>query len=251
MKNFITLFTFILLSFYLSAQYQITKISGSSYSGSFISGQNSTIYLCNESGVTFYSNLPSSEKVGNKSYSNTWQTSSDGKSWFSWSSQPVSSSDRYFRACLSYQKSSTDILYPTAWVKVIHSKVTYVSPPVTLEASEITNTSFTANWVNSTTEDNTGGGLCIKHSLGYTSEETTDFSAASSAGKVKWIDVSGLTSYTVSNLTKGTKYYWRVIAQTYNKNTNNYNYTDNTYNWYCGVQTYNSNGIMITETGGA
>lgn len=215
-------------------QYKITGITAGSYSGNFSSTANSTLYLCNGNSLSLSTDVPSQVIINDKTYDRKWQTSSDGSSWFTWSSFPSLTSDTYIRCCNSYNSSSSDIINTTYWLRLIHSTVTSVAAPVASPASAITTTGFTANWTNSTTVDNTGGGLAIKHILGYSL--VSDMSSG-----VTWTDVSGLTTKAITGLQSGKTYYWRILAQTYNKNTNNGDV-------YCGVQAYNSNSIQSTNT---
>ena len=113
---------------------------------------------------------------------------------------------------------------------VIHSNITTVAAPISGATTNSSSTSFTANWTPSTTIDNTGGGLTIKHFLGYSTDPT--FSTA-----VTWVDVSGQTSYTVTHPNDGLTYYWKILAQSYNTNTNNKVPGTESYDWFCGGQT--------------
>ena len=220
-------------------QYYITSISGSAYSGTFNSTANSTIYLCNGAGVTLTTDVPSEASGTSGNYLLAWQTSSDTLSWITNASQPANTSDTYIRTCDSYLSSNTDIINTTPWVQIIHSNITLVAAPIAGTTTNVTSTSFTANWTPSTTVDNTGGGLTIKQFLGYSTDPTM------STG-VTWVDVSGLSTYNVTGLTNAQNYYWSVLAQSYNTNTNEANPATNNNNWSCGVRS--STNIVTVNT---
>lgn len=207
-------------------KYIITTIGGAPYSGAFNGNVNSTIYLCNGAGVQLYTNLPDTV-VGGVNYPVRWQTSPDGVSnWFTWASYPSTNSvDRYIRACQSrLGSSSTDIYNPTPWVHIVHSPLTTIEPPTNCTyIYKEGDTFFTVSWTPSVTVDNTGGGLTVKHFLCYATQSNFSDQIC--------IDVSGLTTYTVTGITPGVTYYWRLYAQTYNVGTNDGD-------WFCGVQPY-------------
>ena len=216
--------------------YHITDAGSTSYSGNFNPNANSTIYICNGAGATLSTDVPLNTTYNSKSYSQKWQTSPDGvNNWFTNSSYPYPWTDTYIRSCDSYLgMSSSDIINVTPWVHIVHSTVSSVQAPTNCSYSAgftSNSSSFTANWTPSVTTDNTGGGLTVKHKLGYSLDPTL------SSG-VTWVDVSGLTTYTITGITPGKTYYWEILAQTYNTNTNSYDTYENNYDWFCGAQTY-------------
>lgn len=209
-------------------KYIITSLGEATYSGAFNGNANSTIYLCNSAGIQLFTNLPDTN-VGGVNYPMRWQTSFDGVSWFTGSAYPPSTNtaDWYIRACQSrLGTSSTDIYNPTPWVHIVHSpynKDNTEAPTNCTYTYKDGDTYFTVSWTPSVTVDNTGGGLTVKHFLGYTTN--SDYSG------MTWVDVTGLTSYTVTGITPGVTYYWRLYAQTYNVGTNKGDA-------YCGAQPY-------------
>ena len=86
------------------------------------------------------------------------------------------------------------------WVRLVHSQVTVVDAPGAISTTNVTKTSFTANWQNTTTLYNTGGGLKVKTKLGYSTDSTMN------PNNDTWIDVTGLPSYPVTGLKNGTEY---------------------------------------------
>lgn len=212
----------------------ITNIGGASYSGAFNGNVNSTIYLCNNAGVQLYTNLTDTV-IGGVNYPVRWQTSPDGvNNWFTWASQPLTNTDRYIRACRSRLGShSTDIYNPTPWLHIVHSPHATIEAPTNCTYTyKDGDTYFTVSWTPSTTVDNTGGGLTIKHFICYATQP--DYSDAI------WIDVTGLTTYTVTGITPGVTYYWKLYAQTYNVGTNNGG------DWFCGAQPYTTCSLTST-----
>ena len=246
MKLFIRLISILLLfPFCANAQYHITSIGGSSYSGTL--ADYATIYLCNGSGIGPYSDVPSQVTVGTKTYYKKWQTSGNGSSWFTNSFSPTATTDMYIRCCNSYSSSSTDIINATPWVYIKHSNIQTVDAPFAYAATDFSTTSFTANWRNTFAVDNTGGGLLVKTKLGYS------LIADMSSG-VTWIDVTNTSlagqnqSYTITGLQINKTYYWRVWAGDYNTHTNSYNYAEYNYDWFCCVSCQGQSAIQSQPT---
>lgn len=235
----------LLLSANLIAQpFWVTSIGGSGWSGTLANNatDNSTVYSCYNSGLTLYSNTTAASIVsGTKTYYRKWQYSSDGSSWFTTTGGVASYStsstiSRYYRVCYSYNSSSTDILYPSPWVRHIFGP-SFVSMPSAVSTSNETGTSFTAHWNTSSTPHGPGN-LVIRHYMFCSTTPTFDagtqapgFSTAcaklitscseSTAAIPGCTNPSTAVSYTVNGLTPGVVYYWKVIAQSWHEDSSN------------------------------
>ena len=87
--------SFCFISYFVNAQYYLTSPQGAAWSGTFIQGQNSTIYLCNDEGAMPGTNVPPSVTVGGKFYIQTWLTSYDGENWEVALYEPDGTEDMY------------------------------------------------------------------------------------------------------------------------------------------------------------
>jgi len=213
--------------------YWVTSITGSGYTGTLnISPvDNSTVYACWGSGLTLNSNMSANTIVsGGKTYYRKWQYSDDGGVTFYVPGSPPSTAScatsgfvasRYYRIVYSYLSSSTDILYPSPWVHVILGPSS-VADPTNLSTTNITPTSFTANWTSSATVC-AGGGLGIIHRIDVATDASFSNMLSGYPKDVTSCITNGATtcSYDVTGLTTGVTYYWRVKAMSYHVGTNN------------------------------
>jgi gliding motility-associated-like protein len=257
LKRFLAGFAFFLL---ISAQaysqpYWITSIGGSGWTGTIPNNgtDNFTIWLCyGTAGVTLNSNAtPTSIVSGTKTYYRKWQTSSNGVTWFTTSyssiNNAVNGNSQYHRVVYSYSSSSTDIINPSPWVHILLGPSFVSTPPSAgaISTTNITGTSFTANFTTSSTAHGPST-LNIRHYMQVAEDAsfTIPFTGSgfSSTG-YKLITacsdptsaIAGCTnpstavSYTVTGLTPGITYYWRILAQSYHENTSNGDL-------WCGIQ---------------
>lgn len=256
------LFGFAAIDGALAQPFWVTSIGGSGWSGTLANNgtDNSTVYTCYNSGITLYSNMTVNSIVNmTKTYYRKWQTSSDGASWFtttgSVSSYPTSGtvSPKYYRVCYSYSSSSTDILYPSPWVRVIQGPSFVSTPPSfgSVFTNNITGTSFTAHWKSSSTAHGpgiSGENLVIRHYMFCSSSPTFAANTQPAGGVFNsacaalmtscseptsaipgCTDPNDTVSYTVTGLTPGVTYYWKIIAQSWHENSSNGDL-------YCGEQ---------------
>ncbi len=224
--------------------YWVTSITGSGYTGTLNVSppDNSTVYACWGSGLTLNSNMTANTiSSGGKTYYRKWQYSDDGITFYVPGSPPSTAScatsgfvaSRYYRIIYSYSSSSTDILYPSPWVHVILGPSS-VANPTNLTTTNITPTSFTANWTSSATVC-AGGGLGIIHRIDVATDASFSNMVTGFPKDVTNCITNGATtcSYDVTGLTTGLTYYWRIKAMSYHVGTN-------TGDLYCGV---NSNYV--------
>lgn len=241
---FCVLFSLLFTPDLIAQPFWVTSIGGSGWSGTLANNatDNSTVYSCYNSGLTLYSNTTVASIVsGTKTYYRKWQYSSDGSSWFTTtggvSSYSTSSTiSRYYRVCYSYNSSSTDILYPSPWVHHIFGPQ-FVSMPSAVSTTNETSTSFTANWTTSSTPHGPGN-LVIRHYM-FCSTTPTFTSGTQAPGfnsscaklitscSESTAAIPGCTnpttavSYTVTGLTPGVVYYWKIIAQSWHEDSSN------------------------------
>lgn len=225
--------------------YWVTSITGSGYSGTLNLSpvDNSTVYACWGSGLTLNSNMTTASSIisGGKTYYRKWQYSVDGTTFYVPGSPTTVSllntdgfvSSRYYRIVYTYNNSATDVLYPSPWVHVILGPSS-VANPTNLTTTNITPTSFTANWTSSATVC-AGGGLGIIHRIDVSTDPTFTTLLPGYPKDVTTCITNGPTScsYDVTGLTTGITYYWRIKAMSYHVGTNNGDL-------YCGV---NSNYV--------
>jgi len=244
-------FIFVLVLFAESKvwAYGITSIGGASWSGTLNYGSNSTIYICNGSAVTIYTDVTASVTVGSTTYYRKWQTSADGSNWFTSSSggsgsMSTYSYDYYYRCA---QVSTGGAVYSgsvTPWVHIVHGP-SYVALPLAVSTSNYTGTQFTAHWTTSSTPHGPST-MDIRHYMFCSTDPnfTTGtplpgfnpaFAKLITACTDATSAIAGCTnpstavSYTVTGLTPGVTYYWKILAQSYHEETN-------TGDVYCGKQ---------------
>jgi|GEM_PF-6326116 len=219
-----------------ASTYIITSIdNGAGYTGTFNGNTNSTIYLCYGSSVCIQTNIPLS--LGD--YSKRFQTSSDAgvtDPWFTWAGTTYcspSSGVRYVRGCLWDASLGVMPGSETPWLKIVHGPES-VADPTNIATTNITPTSFTANWTSSATVC-AGGGLGIIHRIDVATDASFSNMLTGYPKDVTSCITNGptLCSYDVTGLTTGITYYWRVKAMSYHVGTNNGDL-------YCGV---NSNYV--------
>ncbi len=217
--------------------YWITAITGSGYTGilNLSPPSNSTIYLCHGSSICLETNIP----LSSGSYSRRFQTSSDGgvtDAWFTWAGTTYcspASGVRYVRGCLWSASLGVKAGSETPWLKIVHGPES-VADPTNLSTTNVTPTSFTANWTSSTTVC-AGGGLGILHRLEVSTDPTFATFVSGYPVDVTSCITNGASScsYNVTGLITGLTYYWRIKAMSYHVGTNNGDL-------YCGV---NSNYV--------
>ncbi|HNW70272.1 MAG TPA: immunoglobulin domain-containing protein [Bacteroidales bacterium] len=239
--------------------YGITSIGGSGWSGTLNYSANSTIYVCYSSSVTLYSDVTDQETVGSVTYYKKWQYSSDGVSWVTTSSgggySTSSTISRYYR-CV--QRSTGGVVLAgseTPWVRIMFGP-SFVQMPSAVSTTDVSGTSFTAHWTTSSTAHGPGN-LAIRHWMFCST--TSDFQSGTQApgfntSCAKLITacseatsaIAGCTSpstpvsYTVTGLTPGVTYYWKVIAQSYHEESSNGDLYCGVQSSYTGTQTVNS-----------
>jgi gliding motility-associated-like protein len=238
--------------------YGITSIGGSGWSGTLNYSSNSTIYVCYSSSVIIYTDVTAQETVSGTIYYRKWQTSSDGVSWFttsySGSGSPSTSGtiSTYYR-CV--QRSTGGVVLPgseTPWVRLMLGP-SFVSMPSAVSTTNITGTSFTAHWTTSSTPHGPST-MNIRHYLfcSTTSSFTSGTQAPgfnSSCAKLitacteSTSAIAGCTnpstpvSYTVTGLTPGVTYYWKVLAQSWHEESSNGDLWCGYQSSYTGTQT--------------
>jgi len=245
----------------LFAAYGITSIGGSGYSGTLNYSANSTIYLCYGSSVTLYSDVPASTTVGGTVYSKRWQTSSDGISWFTTSSSVGMSTTAVSQYYRCVQRSTGGVVLAgseTPWARIIFGP-SYVSLVSAVSTTGYTGTQFDAHWNTSSTAHGPGN-LNIRHYLFCST--TSDFQSGTqapgfntscaklitacsdaSAAIAGCTNPSSPVTYTVTGLTPGVTYYWKVLAQSWHEETSNGDL-------WCGVQSSYSATQTISSCSG-
>lgn len=221
--------------------YGITSISGSGWSGTLNYASNSTVYTCYSSGLTLYTDVTASTTVGPTTYYRKWQYSSDGSTWFTdalgGSGYATHSTiSRYYR-CV--QRSTGGVVLAgseTPWVRVLFGP-SFVSMPSAVSTTSITGTSFTANWTTSGTPHGPST-MNIRHYMFCSTTSTFDpgtqapgFNSSCArlitACSESTSAIAGCTnpstpvSFTVTGLTPGQTYYWKVVAQSWHEESSN------------------------------
>jgi len=232
--------------------YGITSIGGSGWSGTLNYASNSTIYVCYGSSCIIYTDVTASETVSGTIYYRKWQTSSDGVSWFttsysgSGSPSTNSTTSTYYRCVQRSTGGVTLAGSETPWVRMIlgPSFVSSVSG-LTVSTTNYTGTQFTANWTTSSTAHGPST-MDIRHYMfcsttstftsgtqapGFNSSCAKLITACSDAtsGIAGCTNPNTAVSYTVTGLTPGVTYYWKVIAQSWHEESSNGDL-------YCGYQ---------------
>ncbi len=245
----------------LFAAYGITSIGGSGYSGTLNYSANSTIYLCYGSSVTLYSDVPASTTVGGTVYSKRWQTSSDGISWFTTSSSVGMSTTAVSQYYRCVQRSTGGVVLAgseTPWARIIFGP-SYVSLVSAVSTTGYTGTQFDAHW-NTSSAAHGPGNLNIRHYLfcsttsnfqsgtqapGFNTSCAKLITACSdaSAAIAGCTNPSSPVTYTVTGLTPGVTYYWKVLAQSWHEETSNGDL-------WCGVQSSYSATQTVSSCSG-